>query len=77
MMVRYTKFVTVLRRVLMQLTVLNENDDGSVDVRVDNLEPELHQLILQTGLLKLLKDALDKAQADNAIPALFKKPADV
>jgi hypothetical protein len=61
----------------MQLTVLNENDDGSVDVRVDNLEPELHQLILQTGLLKLLKDALDKAQADNAIPALFKKPADV
>jgi hypothetical protein len=77
MMVRYTKFVTVLRRVLMQLTVLNENDDGSVDVRVDNLEPELHQLILQTGLLKLLKDALDKAEADNAIPALFKKPADV
>jgi hypothetical protein len=77
MMVRYTKFVTVLRRVLMQLTVLNENDDGSVDVRVDNLEPELHQLILQTGLLKLLKDALDKAQADNAIPALFKKPAEV
>jgi hypothetical protein len=61
----------------MQLTVLNENDDGSVDVRVDNLEPELHQLILQTGLLKLLKDALDKAEADNAIPALFKKPADV
>lgn len=61
----------------MQLTVLNENDDGSVDVRVDNLEPELHQLILQTGLLKLLKDALDKAQADNAIPALFKKPAEV
>lgn len=58
----------------MQLTVLNENDDGSVDVRVDNLEPELHQLILQTGLLKLLKDALDKAQADNAIPALLKKP---
>ena len=61
----------------MQLTVLNENDDGSVDVRVDNLEPELHQLILQTGLLKLVKDALDKAEADNAIPALFKKPADV
>ena len=61
----------------MQLTVLNENDDGSVDVRVDNLEPELHQLILQTGLLKLLKDALDKSEADNAIPALFKKPADV
>lgn len=58
----------------MQLTVLNENDDGSVDVRVDGLEPELHQLILQTGLLKLLKDALDKEVANNAIPALFKKP---
>lgn len=61
----------------MQLTVIKENDDGSVDVRVEGLEPELHQLILQTGLLKLLKDALDKAEADNAIPALFKKPADV
>lgn len=58
----------------MQLTVLKENEDGSVDVQVEGLEPELHQLIFQTGLLKLLKDALDKAQADNAIPALFKKP---
>jgi hypothetical protein len=61
----------------MQLTIIKENDDGSVDMRVEGLEPELHQLILQTGLLKLLKDALDKAEADNAIPALFKKPADV
>lgn len=58
----------------MQLTIIKENDDGSVDMRVEGLEPELHQLILQTGLLKLLKDALDKAEADNAIPALFKKP---
>lgn len=61
----------------MQLTIIKENDDGSVDMRVEGLEPELHQLILQTGLLKLLKDALDKAETDNAIPALFKKPAEV
>lgn len=57
----------------MILKVLNENEDGSVDVQLDNISPEMHQLILQTGFIKLLQDAIDKAKSEDKIPALFKK----
>lgn len=58
----------------MQLTVINENEDGSVDVRLDNIEPEIHQIIMQAGFLKILQDHLDKETENNNVPALFKKP---
>ena len=32
----------------MNLKVLNENEDGSVDVQLVDISPEMHQLILQT-----------------------------
>jgi hypothetical protein len=31
------------------------------------------QLILQTGFIKLLEDALDKAKEEDKLPALFRK----
>jgi hypothetical protein len=57
----------------MNIKVLNENEDGSVDVQLVDISPEMHQLILQTGFIKLLSDALEKAKEDDKIPALFKK----
>jgi hypothetical protein len=57
----------------MILKVLNENEDGSVDVQLDNISPEMHQLILQTGFIKLIQDAMDKAKSEDKLPTLFKK----
>jgi len=57
----------------MILKVLKENEDGSVDVQLDQISPEMHQLILQTGFIKLLQDAMDKAKSEDKLPALFKK----
>lgn len=72
-MVKCIKYAIVSRRRKMNLKVLNENEDGSVDVQLDNISPEMHQLILQTGFIKLLQDAIDKAKSEDKIPALFKK----
>jgi hypothetical protein len=72
-MVKYIKSVTALRRRKMILKVLNENDDGSVDVQLNDISPEMHQLILQTGFIKLIQDAMDKAEKEDKLPALFKK----
>jgi hypothetical protein len=72
-MVKYIKSVTALRRRKMIIKVIKENDDGSADVQLDDISPEMMQLIVQTGFIKLLEDAMDKAKEDNKLPALFRK----
>lgn len=57
----------------MKLTVLKEHDDGSADVQLDNIDPSVMTLIIQTGFIKLLGDALDLAEKEKRMPALFKK----
>jgi hypothetical protein len=57
----------------MKLEVLQENEDGSADVQLKDIEPEMLQLILQTGFVKLLEDALNQAKTNNKIPALLKE----
>lgn len=57
----------------MIIKVIKENEDGSADVQLDDISPEMMQLIVQTGFIKLLGDAMDKAKEDNKLPALFRK----
>ena len=57
----------------MIIKVIKENEDGSADVQLDDISPEMMQLIVQTGFIKLLEDAMDKAKEDNKLPALFRK----
>jgi hypothetical protein len=57
----------------MKLKVIQEHDDGSADVQLEDVEPQMMQLILQTGLLKLLEDAIDTSKKLNKIPALLKE----
>jgi len=57
----------------MKLEVLQENEDGSADVQLSNIEPQMLQIILQTGLIKLLEEAIDKAEKENKLPALLKE----
>lgn len=57
----------------MKLTVINENEDGSVDVQLEDMSPAMHQIILQEGLLAILKKEIDKAEKEKRIPALLKE----
>ena len=57
----------------MIIEVLHENEDGSVDVQLKDMSPKMVQLIMQTGFIKLLQDAMDKAEQEDKLPALFKK----
>ena len=57
----------------MNVLLLEEHDDGSADVQLDNIDPSVMTLIIQTGFIKLLTDALDLAEKEKRMPALFKK----
>lgn len=57
----------------MKIEVLQENEDGSADIQLKDIEPHMLQIIFQTGLVKLLEDAIDKARKENRIPALLKE----
>jgi hypothetical protein len=57
----------------MILTLIKENEDGSADVQLDNVSNEMMTLLIQTGFIKLLTDALDQAEKEKRMPALFKK----
>lgn len=60
----------------MEIKLLKENEDGSADVELNNIEPRMMQLILQTGFIKLLGDALEREEREGKLPALFKKKQD-
>jgi hypothetical protein len=71
-MVRYTNYATVLWRSQMDVRLISENEDGSADVILENLEPRMIQLLLQEGLISLLGKELDRLEKENKIPALLK-----
>jgi anti-anti-sigma regulatory factor len=56
----------------MKLSILEEHPDGSATVTLEDVSPEIMQLIVQTGFLKLLTDALNEAEANNKLPALLR-----
>lgn len=61
----------------MKLKVLKEHEDGSADVQLEDVEPQLMQVILQTGFTKLLNDAITDLKEKNKIPALLKEKPNV
>lgn len=56
----------------MELKIIKEYEDGSADVQLENIDPKMMQLLLQTGFIKLMEDALDDANKKGALPALLK-----
>jgi hypothetical protein len=56
----------------MELKFLQEYPDGSADVELSNVDPAIMQLIVQTGLIKLLEDAMKDAEEKNKLPALLR-----
>lgn len=57
----------------MELEVIKENEDGSVDVQISNMEPRITQLLLQEGLIVLLQREIERLEKLNALPALLKE----
>ena len=60
----------------MKLTVIRENEDGSADVQLDNIEPRMLQLLIQEGFIAILSRQLDVFEKEKRIPALFKRNPD-
>jgi hypothetical protein len=60
----------------MKLTVIRENEDGSADVQLDNIEPRMLQLLIQEGFIAILSRQLDALEKEKRIPALFKRNPD-
>lgn len=56
----------------MTLTVTKENEDGSVDIQLENLSPRFTQMLLQEGLIVVMKRYLDNLEEEKRIPALLK-----
>lgn len=57
----------------MQVTVLEENEDGSVDVQLDDIEPRMMQLLVQEGLIAILTREVERLEKEKRVPALLKE----
>jgi hypothetical protein len=56
----------------MKLTMMEEHEDGSATVTLEDVSPEIMQLIVQTGFTKLLGDALEEMAEQKKLPALLR-----
>lgn len=57
----------------MILEVIKENEDGSADVLLKDMDERMVQLLLQEGLCSLLTKEIARLEKENKIPALLKK----
>jgi hypothetical protein len=60
----------------MEVKVIEEHEDGSATVLLENLDPRMMQLLLQEGLISLMKREITRLEKENKIPALFKEKSD-
>ncbi len=62
----------------MIVECVKENEDGSVDVVLRDLDERMVQLLLQEGLCSLLTKEIERLEKEKRIPALLKeKPNEV
>jgi hypothetical protein len=62
----------------MIVECVKENEDGSVDVVLRDLDERMVQLLLQEGLCSLLTKEIARLEKEKKIPALLKeKPNEV
>ena len=60
----------------MEVKVVEEHEDGSATVVLENIEPRMMQLLLQEGLIALMKKEIERLEKENKIPALLKEKSD-
>jgi len=60
----------------MEVKLIEEHEDGSATVMLENIEPRMMQLLLQEGLISLMKKELERLEKENKLPALLKEKAE-
>jgi len=60
----------------MEVKLIEEHEDGSATVLLENIEPRMMQLLLQEGLISLMKKELERLEKENKLPALLKEKAE-
>lgn len=60
----------------MEVEVIEEHEDGSATVMLKDIEPRMMQLLLQEGLISLMKREIDRLEKEDKIPALLKRNPD-
>ena len=60
----------------MEVKVIEEHEDGSATVVLENIDPRMMQLLLQEGLISLMKREIERLEKENKIPALLKEKSD-
>lgn len=60
----------------MEVKVVEEHEDGSATVVLENIEPRMMQLLLQEGLISLMKKEIERLEKENKLPALLKEKAE-
>jgi len=48
----------------MEVEFVNENEDGSADIMLNNISPDELRILVQEGLISILKKELDRAEAE-------------
>lgn len=56
----------------MEIELIEEHEDGSATVMLQNIEPRMMQLLLQEGLISLLTKEIAKLEKEDKLPALLK-----
>lgn len=60
----------------MEVEVIEEHEDGSATVVLKNIEPRMMQLLLQEGLIALMRREIERLEKEDKIPALLKGKPD-
>ena len=60
----------------MEVKFVEEHEDGSATVVLENIEPRMMQLLLQEGLISLLGKEITRLEKEDKIPALLKGKPD-
>jgi len=60
----------------VEVKIIEEHEDGSATVVLENIEPRMMQLLLQEGLISLMKKEIERLEKENKIPALLKEKSD-
>jgi len=57
----------------MKVGEIEELEDGSANIQLEDISKEELQLLVQEGFVALLRKALDQFEKEKTIPALFKE----
>lgn len=59
----------------MKVTTIIEHEDGGADIMLEDVTPAEVELLVQTGFNQLLKEYVERVEAQRKIPAILRGDA--